>query len=183
MKLPHEIANAPGWVQAHYVSMIEDGQDSKFAEMCALMQPPGTGQSERAFMEGRNNGEWLNKLPRPQAMRMLKAAREAGVDPAGKYYFGGIADKRGIFDPKAWVSDAHDVKRVAEERGLDVEGSVKHRSSGRPADKNQDVPLAADIVKRETAHELLKDPSLSKKEARRKAIDNVTPHWKKKKNG
>ena len=51
MKLPHEIANAPGWVQAHYVSMIEDGQDEKFAQMCALMQPPGTGQSERAFMK------------------------------------------------------------------------------------------------------------------------------------
>ena len=179
MKLPFDIAAAPKSVQDHYLAMIADGQTPMFAEMAALQSPPGTKASERAFLEGRQNGEWLNRLPPAQAKRMLAAARSAGVNPAGKYYFGGIADKRGIYDPKAWISDASDVKRVAEERGLDVEGAVTHKASGRTFGKNRDVPLAKDIVERETAKELLKDPSLSKKAARQKAKDRCTPHWKK----
>lgn len=178
MDLPFEIRNAPAEVRTHYVRMIQNGQTERWALMCALQTPPGTRQTERAFFEGRNNGEWLNKLPKKQAERMLKAAREAGVNPNGKIYFGGIADKRGIYDPEAWVADASDVKRVAEKRGLDVDGAIKHRSSGRPVKKSVDI--APDILKRETAYEMAKDPSLSKRDARAKAKDRIVPHWKKK---
>lgn len=178
MDLPFEIRNAPESVRTHYVRMIKSGQTERWALMCALQAPPGTRQTERAFFEGRNNGEWLNKLPKKQAERMLKAAREAGVNPSGKIYFGGIADKRGIYDPEAWVSDASDVKRVAEKRGMDVDGAITHRSSGRPVKKSVDI--APDILKRETAYEMAKNPGLSKREARAKAKERIVPHWKKK---
>jgi len=177
MDLPFEIQDAPPHARAHYARMIADGQSERWAIMCALQAPPGTRQTERAFFEGRNNGEWLSKLPKRQAERMLQAARESGVNPSGKIYFGGIADKRGIYDPEAWVSDASDVKRVAEKRGLDVDGAITHRSSGRPVKKVVDI--APDILRRETAYELKKNPGLSKQEARAKARERIVPHWKK----
>jgi hypothetical protein len=178
MAMPIEIRNAPMEVREHYARMIRSGQSERWALMCALQEPPGTRQTERAFFEGRNNGEWLNKLPKKQAERMLQAAREVGVNPSGKIYFGGIADKRGIYDPEAWVADASDVKRVAEKRGMDVDGAIQHRSSGRPVKKSVDI--APDILKRETAYELSKNPQLSKKEARAQARARIVPHWKKK---
>jgi len=182
MDLPYEIASAPRHIQEHYLAMIADGQSEKFAVMCALQCPPGSKESQRAFLEGRQNGEWLNRLPPAQAKRMAAAARSMGIDPSARYYFGGIADKRNIMDPKAWVADEHDVKRVAEERGLDVEGGVNYKSSGRNIGrKHRDVALAPDILARETAKEMLNDPGLSKKAARQKAKDRVTPHWKKSK--
>ena len=180
VKLPPDIASAKAYQIEHYVNMVKDGQDPRFAEMCALSQPPGTGQTDRAFLEGRNNMEWLNKLPKRQADRMVAAAKAAGVNPEGKYYFGGIADKRGIYDPKAWVSDSSDVKKVAEERGMDVDGAIKHKSKNRPV-STQKVALAQDIVDRETKYELSKDPNITKKEAQRRAIKNTTPEWHKKK--
>jgi len=179
MKLPPDIAAAPHHVQSHYLAMIADGQQPAFAEMCSLGMPPGTKGSERAFLEGRQNGEWLGNMPKVQRDRMLAAARSAGVNPNGKVYFGGIADKRGIYDPKAWISDAHDVKRVAEERGMNVEGSVNYTASGRHTDRDRDVPIAKDILARETARERLNDPGLSMRDAREKAKARITPHWKK----
>lgn len=178
MDLPSEIRNASPAVRAHYVRMIRGGQSERWALMCALQAPPGTRQTERAFFEGRNNGEWLSKLPKRQAERMVRAAKAAGVNPSGKIYFGGIADKRGIYDPEAWVSDAADVKRVAEKRGLDVDGAVRHRASGRPVRKSVDI--APDILKREAAYELKKNPGLTKREAREKAKSRIVPYWKKK---
>jgi hypothetical protein len=59
-----------------------------------------------------------------QAKWLLKEAKEAGINPTGTYYLGGLADKRGWRDPKAWVSSVDDVKRVAQERNLHVEGAV-----------------------------------------------------------
>lgn len=180
VELPPDIAASTANVIEHYVKMIKDGQHPLFAEMCALSQPPGTTQSDRAFLEGRNNMEWLSKLPKRQADRMVAAAKSVGVNPAGKYYFGGIADKRGIYDPKAWVSDPSEVKKVAEERGMDIDGAIKHKSKNRPV-STQKVALAQDIVDRETKYELSKDPNITKKEAQRRAIKNTTPYWKKKK--
>ena len=178
MKLPPEIADASASVQAHYIAMIEDGQTESWALMCALQQPPGANQTDRAFLEGRQNGEWLNNLPPRQAKRMLAMARSSGVNPAGKVYFGGIADKRGPADPKAWVSDAGDVKRVAEERGMDVTGAVNHKAGGRPLEKK--TKIAKDILARETRREMAADRKLSKQEAREKARDRITPWWHKK---
>jgi hypothetical protein len=178
MDLPYELVGASAEAQRHYRKMVASGQSERFAVMCALQQPPGSSQTEKAFLEGRQNGEWLDKLPKRQAERMLRMARESGVNPTGKVYFGGIADKRGPADPEAWVSDASDVKRVAEKRGLDVDGAVKHRSSGRPIKKSVDI--APDILKRETAYELKKNPGMTKREAREKAKSRIVPYWKKK---
>jgi len=177
MVLPYEIENSPKHIQDHYKAMIADGQTAAFAEMCALQAPPGTRQTDRAFLQGRQNGEWLDSLPKYQAKRMLDMARKSGINPAGKYYFGGIADNRGPADPGAWGSDASDVKRVAEKRGLDVSGAVEHKAGGRPMKKSK--PIADDILRREVAYERSKNPRLSKGEATEKAKDRIVPHWHK----
>jgi hypothetical protein len=63
---------------------------------------------------------------------------------------------------------------------MDVDGAIKHKSKNRPV-VTQKVALAQDIVDRETKYEQSKDPSISKKEAHRRAVKNSTPYWHKKK--
>jgi hypothetical protein len=176
MNLPPDISFAAPEVKAHYISMIEDGQTPAFAEMCALRQPPGTKGTDRTLMEGRYNGEWLDDMPPHQARRILRQAKEAGIDTTGKFYMSGLADKRSHMDPEAWIDSAADIKRVAEKRNLDVRGAVNHTAT--PAE-----PKSKKISKR--AEERLikaymkKDSKLTRQEARDVVRQNHVPRWKK----
>jgi len=98
--------------------------------MCALQQPPGLKGTDRAYMEGRLNNQQLDNMAPVQAKALLAHARRAGINVNGKYYAGGLADKRGAADPAAWVDSLADVKKVAEMRNLTVSGAVEHQ--GRP---------------------------------------------------
>lgn len=51
------------------------------------------------------------------------AARAAGVNPEGKKYFANLAKRQ--YDPEAWMSDKHDVKKRCEMNGWECNGSVK----------------------------------------------------------
>jgi hypothetical protein len=175
MELPFEIASAPGHVQDHYRKMIADGQSVAFALMCSLQQPPGTRGSDRAFMEGRLSGNWLDDLPKRQANWMVKEAKAAGINPSGKFYLSGIADKRGHLDPEAWVDSVADVKRVAKKRNLSVQGMVNVQSS--------EVPRKSEIlnpkIEQELAKkELSKHPRLSMADAVERVRKRHAPRWK-----
>ena len=98
----------------------------RWADMCAHQIAPGSLGSDRAFMEGRYNNQQLDAMPRRQANYVTKEAKEAGVDISGKYYVGGLADKRGWKDPEAWVSGVDDIKRVAQKRRLRVQGIYEY---------------------------------------------------------
>lgn len=124
MDVPAHIRAAGSESVQIYVSAMEAGGGEKFAEMCAFQTPPGTKGTDRAFFENRSNQQQFDDMPKRQANWLLKEAKEAGINPAGKYYVGGLADKRGWKDPKAWVSSVDDVRRVALERNLHVEGAV-----------------------------------------------------------
>ena len=175
MNLPYEIAKSPKHIQAHYLKMISEGQTERWASMCALQQPPGTRGTDRAFQEGRLDGNWLDDLPERQAKRIVREAKAAGINITGKYYMSGIADKRGHCDPEAWVSDVSDVKRVAQNRNLEVKGIV-NVSARQEAPKN--VDLNPRIVRELAKKELQKNPGLSRQEAMRKAKDKALPNWK-----
>ncbi len=70
--------------------------------------------------------------------KAYRKARAVGIDPNGKTFMPGLADKRGYADPDAWVPQ-HDfrstVKRVCERRGHGCEGTVnvKRRELDEPS--------------------------------------------------
>lgn len=178
MTMPREIAAAPPEVQQHYLRMIADGQDERFALMCAVGQAPGTRGSDRAFMEGRLDGSWLNKMPRHQAQRMLREAQAAGISTSGKMFIGGLADKRGHQDPCAWVDSVSDVKRVAEHRNLEVQGIVTHRAREVPPPQAKDI--SDRILAENVAEERKKNPRAKTQDLVERVKDRIVPHWKRK---
>ena len=177
--LPFEIEAAPEEIQQHYLRMIRDGQSLGFALMCALQQPPGTKGTDRAFQQGRLDGNWLDKIPPRQAKRMVREAKAAGIDISGKQYVSGLADKRGHMDPMAWVSDTADVKRVAKARNLTVQGAVTHEAAELPP--RASVGLNQKIIKEMAKKELAKNPGLTKAQAENIVREKHTPRWKKRK--
>ena len=177
--LPHDIQAASREVQEHYLRMIADGQHPQFAEMCALQQPPGTRGTDRAFMQGRYNGQFFDCMPAPLARRLIREARQAGINVAGKFYMGGLADKRGHRDPAAWIDSVADIKRVAQERDLHVTGIVEHTPPEKPPAKSVDI--APDILRDHVKREMRANPRLKRGEAVERVKDRIVPHWKKRK--
>jgi len=177
--LPPDIAAARPDVREHYLEMVANGCGTRFAEMCALQQPPGTRGTDRAFMEGRLGGEWLNTIPKFQADRMIREAREAGINTSGRFYMGGIADKRAHRDPEAWVDSVGDVLRVAKKRNLEVRGIVNYTPPEGPPPKEIDINPR--ILREHVRKEMKDNPKLKRGEAIEKVKDRIVPHWKRKK--
>lgn len=177
MSVPREVVVLGPDAVEHYLRMIADGQTERWALMCATQTPPGTKGTDRAFQEGRLDGNWLDKLPRRQAKRIVAEAKRAGISIAGKQYVGGLADKRGHLDPMAWVSDTADVKRVARERNLNVQGAVTHQAY--EVEPRQSVGLNKSVVRELTKKEMAKNPDLTLGQARRAVLERHTPRWKK----
>lgn len=176
--VPHEIRAAGRAVTEHYLSMLRDGQTERFAAMCALQKPPGTRGTDRALMQGRYAGEWMGEMHGPMAARMAREARAAGINISGKFYMGGLADKRGHRDPAAWIDSVSDIRRVAQERDLHVSGIVDYTPPEKPPAKGVDIDPV--ILRENVRKELKKNPGLKRSEAIERVKDRITPHWKKK---
>lgn len=178
VELPPEIAAASPAVQEHYRKMIRDGQAARFAAMCALRQAPGAKGTDRALMQGRYAGEWMGQMHSPLARRMVREARAAGINISGKFYMGGLADSRGHRDPAAWIDSVADIKRVAEERRLHVQGIVDYTPPEQAPRKSVDI--APDVLREQVRKEMKANPQLKRGEAIELAKDRIVPHWKKK---
>ena len=176
IELPLDIMQAGESVRLHYCKMLDDGQTPRFAAMCALQQAPGTSGSDRAVMEDRLNGEWLDKMPKKQARVILQAAKEAGISPSGKYYMSGLADKRGPSDPSAWIDSASDILRVAKERNLHVNGIVNHEAHEVPPPESK--ALSNRLVKELSAKEKAYHPKASAGELKEIVISKYSPRHK-----
>lgn len=131
MEIPAEVSRLGPEACATYARAARYGE--RWALMCATQTPPGTRGSDRAFMEGRLNQQWLDDMPPKQARTILGEARAAGIDVAGKVYVGGLADHRAHRDPMAWVDSTADIKKVAKARNLTVDGAVRHQGVTLPA--------------------------------------------------
>lgn len=114
-------------VQAAYVQMRRDGQSHAMAEICALRKPPGANNTDRAFLEGRQNGEQLAGLPPQLAKRAAAEYKKATGRsvPQGSVYVSQLARRPN--DPRAFVDSVGDIKRRCEQAGhaceeLGVEG-------------------------------------------------------------
>lgn len=178
IELPYEIAASSPDVRAHYIRMIEDGVSERFAEMAALQQPPGTRGTDRAFMEGRYHGNWMDSMPKHVASQMLKDAQAAGISTTGKFYMGGIADSRGHRDPAAWVDSAADVLKVAKQRDLEVHGIVEYVPPQKGPPKEVDINPR--ILNEHVRKEMKANPGLRRGDAIEKVKERIVPHWKKK---
>lgn len=157
--------------KARYRRMIRKGVSPKLAECLALQQPPGTKDSDRAFMEGRLHNQGVTT--KSEAELVLGPARAAGVDTAGKVYISSLSDERGPADPSAWVDSIGDLKKRTQ---------AKIGRKQREADK-PDVPLSENCIKEGIQSLVREDSSLKRKkkaELREMALDKFTPHWKKK---
>jgi hypothetical protein len=161
--VPECIRRAGPEVVAFYERLLSEGQTQRWAEMCALQQPPGLKGTDRAYMEGRLNNQQLDNMAPHQAKALVALARKGGVNPSGKYYAAGLADKRGAADPGAWVDSIADVKRVAEIRNLTVEGAVTHK--GRPQPRPH-VPLSERATRQMMQRERPNHPNMKQGELR-----------------
>lgn len=161
-----------------YESALSNGATEAFAEMAALQSPPGTRGSERAFMEGRMDGSWMNSMPEHVARRMVRQAEKAGINTTGKFYMGGLADKRAHMDPEAWVESTDDVRRVAKKRSLEVHGIIDYVPPEAPPPKP--IGLSKKIINENVKKELKKNPAMRREDAVEKVKDRMTPSWKKK---
>jgi hypothetical protein len=179
LPLPPEIATAPAEVRQHYLKMIADGQSERWASMCALQQPPGTKGTDRAFMQGRYAGEWMNSMPQEHAERMVRNAKAAGINTVGKFYMGGLADKRGPLDPEAWIDSTADIKRVAKKRDLEVHGIIDYVPPEKAPPKEIDINPR--ILNEHVRKEMKAHPKLQRGEAVEIVKDRIVPHWKRKK--
>jgi hypothetical protein len=162
--LPFDIQRARLDVQKHYRDMIAHGVAPRLAEMLALQQPPGLRGTDRTLMEGRLNNQQFDAMPPDHARRMIAMAKSAGINPTGKYYSSGLADKRGPADPRAWVDSAADVKRVAMERNLTVTGAVEHK--GIPVPRPKSKPLSERLTREMMQVESKRQPTMKKGELR-----------------
>jgi hypothetical protein len=165
MDIPVEVQNAGREAIAAYKKALPYGE--KWAAMCALQIAPGTKGSDRAFMEGRMNNQQLDDMPVRQAKYIAGEARQAGINISGKYYCGGIADKRGWRDPAAWVSSNDDILRVAKARRLAVSGTVNYDPGVAPPKRKL---IADSILKEEMAREKRINPSAKDADIKEKVI-------------
>lgn len=167
--LPHDIQSASVVVQRHYQKMIEAGVAPRLAEMLALQSPPAVSGTDRTLMQGRYNNEQFNDMPKDHALNMITLAKRAGINPNGKYYCSGLADKRGPADPGAWIDSVGDVKRVAESRNLSVRGCVKHEGIPQPRPKAK--PLSDRLTREMMKVEKRRNPTMKKGELREYVVE------------
>lgn len=181
MNLPYDIERASHEARSHYVRMIEDGQSPRFAEMCALSSPPCVHGTDTSIMRGRQDGNWMDALPQKQAEWMLKEAKAAGINTAGKYYMSGIADSRAHCDGEAWISGKDDILRVAKARKLHVQGQVNYDPPALGEPPKRRNAMNPKLVRELARQEMRSEPGLTLSAASSRVKEKHSlPHWNKK---
>lgn len=175
--VPVNIRNAGVEAALMYERLLSEGYGHRWAEMCALQQPPGVKGADRSFMQGRYSENWLDDMPKDQAQRITREARAAGINISGKFYASGLADSRAHCDPAAWVDSIGDVKRVAQQRNLSVAGAVDHKPVELPRAKSK--PLSDRLIREFSKIESKRHPGKKAGEIREIVIDKYAPKWRK----
>ena len=120
-------------IQECYERLRADGVSHNLAEIFAFQRSPSS-RTDREFLHGHCNGsQFVGDEERGDFYR--KEAKKAGVSTTGKVYLSGLAERPG--DPRAWISDRHDVQKVIEERGWNCEGAVNVRTPQREEPKKE----------------------------------------------
>jgi len=115
-------------------------------------QTPPQSRSDREFLMGSANGSQFEKNP-AMGDYYAKKAKKAGVSLAGKVYKHSLARYAG--DPRAWVSDRGDVKRICEQEGWGCNGAVQNKL--REQEPPKPVDIAPHLLKKYVKQELKKE--------------------------
>jgi hypothetical protein len=126
-------------------------------------------------MQGRLDGNWMDGIPARMAKKMAREAKAAGINITGRYYMGGLADRRGHMDPEAWVDSVADIKRVARKRNLNVSGIVN--IEGHEVEPTKPA-LNPKIVNRLAKQAMAGNPKLTKADAVNLVKEKHCPAWK-----
>ena len=173
--IPQSVINLGHHAVKHYEECIENGCTPQFAEMVTLGQPPVYRGSDQAFMSGRLTAGGDTLLP-DQRLVAEREAKAAGINTSGRFYMGGIADKRQYRDPEAWVGSRDDVISTAKRRRLQLQGQINYTPSGNIEPKRKEISKRAlrELSKKERAE----NPELSQKDAEERVKDKYIPKWK-----
>lgn len=153
-----EVAALSPSQQEIYATSIAQGSSPGFALMCAVRQPPGSRNTDRAFCQGARH--------QMEAMRpdirdaIVKKAKAAGIQTDGKFYKGQLGR---YTNPAAWVSCADDVIASCKAQNKGVEGVINVPVSRKVERPPPAVPLAPDIVRDIANNRLASDASLAEK--------------------
>lgn len=128
-----EIISGNPQIQAEYEAMRAKGESHNMAEMLALQAFPFSKDENRILFEGRESG---------------------------KVYMSQLA--RFPNDPRAYVSNAADIHRIASEDNLEITGAVSHKRE-RDVLPEKNIPIDEKIVEREVQRELAIDPGKATK--------------------
>lgn len=145
-------------------------QRARFREMLNARQPPGTKGTDRAFLQDRHDECGFTEGPEWLKNMVVERAHAAGIKTYGKVYAPGLCNSLGPQDPRAWISDTHEFRKVAEERNLTCQGAVEHK--GREVEPPKDVQLAPHLLKKIDDDYGRQDPNWKKKhpQERKEAI-------------
>jgi len=119
---PFKIISDIPEVQALYVESKRKGTAHALAEMFAFQAAPALKTATR-WIAGHER-TIKDGMPEIVRKRMMDSAKAAGVTCDGSVYKSQLAAYPG--DPHAWVSSEEDCKRVAEKRGLKLEGGINY---------------------------------------------------------
>lgn len=151
---------------ARYLKMREEGVAPVWALMNACRKASGTKGTDRAFDE--HARARMESMPKWQQEAYLKKAKAAGIATQGKFHCSGLGPPD---DPKAWVSDTHDILQVCRERNYSCEGHVNYQGTQvAPRPKE----MAEDLVNEMVQYECQENPGLARKvRSSRKELDNL----------
>ena len=138
-----------------YDDLIAGGNSPRMAVMLAMRKCPGTHGTDAVFTKLER--ERMATIDDESMGRILKAARSAGINPHGKTYNGQLGR---YDDPKAWVSDTHDVRVTARDKGLSIRGQVNAENPAKPIQRKK---LADHLVRESIQEQVEADPALGEK--------------------
>lgn len=142
---------------ALYEQILANGETQEWAAMCALKQPSGSRNTDRAFCQGA--ARQMSMMAPVNRDEVLARAAKAGIKTQGKFYKGSLGRPD---DPAAWVSSADDVLAVAKAKNLSIEGVIKHNAPIIEK-KPKRVRLAPDLVRQGVTRVLRSEPDTAAK--------------------
>ena len=157
-----------------YDECIANGCSPKLAEMLASRSPPAASTDTRFMASQSVGGGQFADDPLYGSAVMERAKRE-GVNTSGAVYLSSLADSVG--DPKAWVRGRGDIKRIASERNMSVNGTVTRKQT--EVEPMKVIDVAPDILAREVKQAMKESPGKKKQTVIDEVKNRIVPHWKK----
>lgn len=138
-----------------YDYLLGIGNSPNMAAMLATQSPPGTWNTDTDFQ--RRERSRMLSMNDSERESIAKIARQAGINTTGKTYNGQLGK---YTDPSAWVGDTNDIKHVAIQKGLEIDGMVKVNGYTGPRQKPKIAPDILDGLEKKARK---KDPRLDAK--------------------